>query len=97
MRALLPNLRGGAFLALVTLQLLSAAAVADPKTAAGDSFFEKTCAACHGSGGVGGDRAPRLANNAHLRSLSDAQIKAIIANGTPGGMPAFALPDATLT
>jgi PQQ-dependent dehydrogenase (methanol/ethanol family) len=52
--------------------------------------FEQTCAGCHGAGGISGDRAPALANSAKLRALSDAEIGAIIRNGTPGGMPPFA-------
>jgi PQQ-dependent dehydrogenase (methanol/ethanol family) len=61
-----------------------------------ESVFNKTCAACHGAGGIGGDRAPPLANSAHLRSLSNTQIAATISGGTPAGMPAFTLPDVTL-
>ncbi len=77
-----------------TLASTAAAAAAQPTPA--ESVFNQTCAGCHGGGGIGGDRAPPLANSAHLRSVSDAQIKATIAGGTSGGMPAFSLPDATL-
>jgi PQQ-dependent dehydrogenase (methanol/ethanol family) len=58
--------------------------------------FEQTCAGCHGAGGISGDRAPALANSAKLRALSDAEIGAIIRNGTPGGMPPFGFDDAEL-
>src|SRR5208282_2452128 len=54
------------------------------------TLFEANCAACHGSGGAGGDRAPMLVGNAQLRALSEHQIAAIIHNGTDHGMPSFA-------
>ena len=44
------------------------AASVDPATRV---KFDETCAACHGVGGVGGDRAPSLLNNPKLRSLTD--------------------------
>ncbi|HTB13432.1 MAG TPA: PQQ-binding-like beta-propeller repeat protein [Bryobacteraceae bacterium] len=53
--------------------------------------FAQICAACHGEGGSGGDRAPALTNNRGLRSRTEAQIADIIKNGTPGGMPGFPL------
>ena len=53
------------------------------------SVIASSCAGCHGPGLTGGDRAPALVNSAHLRTLSDIQIKAIIKSGAPGGMPAF--------
>ena len=55
--------------------------------------FERVCAACHGVGGVSGDRAPALTNSARMRSMEDAEIAAIIRNGTPAGMPPFAMAD----
>lgn len=57
--------------------------------------FDESCAACHGVGGVGGDRAPSLLNNPKLRTLSDAEIGAIIHNGV-GGMPPFPFENAEL-
>jgi PQQ-dependent dehydrogenase (methanol/ethanol family) len=72
-------------------------AAQEPFAAAKDNF-EKTCAACHGSGGGGGDRAPALADNPDLRRLDAAGIAAIITKGTPRGMPSFAsLPQAQVT
>ena len=58
--------------------------------------FETVCAGCHGAGGVSGDRAPALVNNADLRTATDAQIAAIIRNGTSGGMPGFPFDDQEL-
>ena len=51
--------------------------------------FETNCAACHGPGGAGGERAPALNDNPDLRKLSAAEIENIIREGTAGGMPAF--------
>jgi PQQ-dependent dehydrogenase (methanol/ethanol family) len=55
--------------------------------------FSKVCEACHGAGATGTDRGPALVNNRKIRRSSEAQIRDIIRKGTPGGMPAFALPD----
>jgi PQQ-dependent dehydrogenase (methanol/ethanol family) len=62
-------------------------------TKAVESLAQSTCAACHGSGLTGGDRAPALVNSAHLRTLGEGEIKAIIRSGTAGGMPSFPFPD----
>ena len=70
------------------------AAVPPPALATVSAKFEETCAACHGAGGAGGDRAPALANSAHLRALSDADIAKILHNGLPGGMPPFPFDEA---
>ncbi|HXB72969.1 MAG TPA: PQQ-binding-like beta-propeller repeat protein [Candidatus Acidoferrales bacterium] len=58
--------------------------------------FGLLCAGCHGIGGAGGDRAPALVNNRGLRNRSENQIHDLIRDGTPGGMPNFALPEADL-
>ncbi len=58
--------------------------------------FDSTCESCHGEDGAGGDRAPALMNNPFLRTQNEAQIRELISNGTPGGMPAFKLPDGEL-
>ena len=56
----------------------------------GKQTFASTCAGCHGLDGRGGERAPNIAERAHVQRLSDAQISHIIENGVPGtGMPAF--------
>jgi PQQ-dependent dehydrogenase (methanol/ethanol family) len=54
--------------------------------------FTAVCAACHGVGAVGSDRGPALVDNRKLRRLSQDQILGIIRDGTPNGMPPFALP-----
>src|SRR6476661_408806 len=58
--------------------------------------FEQRCEGCHGEGGEGGDRAPALVNSRSLRSRNESQIRDLIKNGTPGGMPAFALAEREL-
>jgi PQQ-dependent dehydrogenase (methanol/ethanol family) len=50
--------------------------------------FNGTCAGCHGDNAGGGDRAPALTDNAHLRTLDVAGIEAIIKGGQRG-MPPF--------
>jgi PQQ-dependent dehydrogenase (methanol/ethanol family) len=58
--------------------------------------FERRCEGCHGEGGEGGDRAPALVNSRSLRSRTEGQIRDLIKNGTPGGMPAFPLAEVEL-
>jgi PQQ-dependent dehydrogenase (methanol/ethanol family) len=65
-------------------------------THSAEAQFAQLCAGCHGDGGMGGDRAPALVNNRSLRGRSETQIHGIIRNGTPGGMPAFPLPEEQL-
>ena len=81
----------GAAVLCSTVGLRAQQSTADP-----ENKFSQLCESCHGSGGTGGDRAPALINNRSLRSRSEAQIQELIRNGTPGGMPAFALPDEQL-
>jgi cytochrome c oxidase cbb3-type subunit III len=58
--------------------------------AKGHQILASNCAACHGIDGKGSERAPNIAESAHVRQLSDAQLEHIIAGGIPGtGMPAF--------
>lgn len=60
--------------------------------ARGTVVFSERCVSCHGQGAIGADRGPALAGSRRLRGLPDAQIDNIIRNGTPNGMPPFALP-----
>lgn len=50
--------------------------------------FEEYCAGCHGTDGRGGAKGPSLAGAPANRS--DAELSAIVSNGTRGGMPPFA-------
>lgn len=61
-----------------------------------EALVQSTCAGCHGPGLAGGDRAPSLIDNPHLRALSEGEIKAIIRSGTAGGMPSFPYADTQL-
>lgn len=60
------------------------------------ALFLKSCASCHGDSATGGDRGPALIGTRSLRARSVTEISSIIKNGTRGGMPGFALPEADL-
>jgi PQQ-dependent dehydrogenase (methanol/ethanol family) len=60
-------------------------------------MFEQRCAVCHGADAGGTDRGPALMGNRRLRMRSPSDIANTIRNGTPGGMPGFALPAAEVT
>src|SRR3954454_5963140 len=60
-------------------------------------LFRQLCAGCHGDEATGGDRAPSLVNSRSLRARTETQIRDLIRNGTPGGMPAFRLPEDQLS
>ncbi len=61
-----------------------------------EQTFNRLCSGCHGAGLTGTDRGPSLLNRRSLRRRSEAQIHDLIRDGAPGGMPAFALPEAEL-
>jgi PQQ-dependent dehydrogenase (methanol/ethanol family) len=88
--------------ALITAALVAAQGTAQTPAAPASDFtaaqkqFNSLCAGCHGEGGTGGDRAPTLTNNPSLRTRNEAQIRDLIKSGTPGGMPAFNLPEGEL-
>ena len=79
-------------LALFLFVLCLPSALAQPLPEA----YRKSCAACHGESATGTDRGPGLIDSRSLRRRSETQIRALIRNGTRGGMPAFPLPDADL-
>jgi cytochrome c oxidase cbb3-type subunit III len=83
---------------LTTSQEMQAKPKASSTLANGRQILASNCAACHGIDGKGSERAPNIADGAHMRQLSDAQVEHIIANGIPGtGMPAFhSLPDSAI-
>jgi PQQ-dependent dehydrogenase (methanol/ethanol family) len=78
---------GAALMASAALCFAQSAASKRPEQ------YTKLCAACHGEGATGSERGPALLDNRSLRSRSEKQIHDLIQNGTPGGMPAFALPE----
>jgi putative heme-binding domain-containing protein len=58
--------------------------------AAGKRVFEATCVACHGSGGVGTERAPALDTGRFTHGGEDFEIFQTIQKGVPGTqMPPF--------
>ena len=63
----------------------------DPTAAlAGRKLFEDHCAMCHGSGGIGGKRAPSLMS-VEVQQASPGEIFWVITNGViRKGMPAWA-------
>jgi PQQ-dependent dehydrogenase (methanol/ethanol family) len=62
-----------------------------------EANYVALCAGCHGNSAAGTDRGPALINSRAMRRRSESQIREIIRNGTPGGMPGFPLPDDRLT
>jgi cytochrome c oxidase cbb3-type subunit 3 len=56
----------------------------------GAALFAANCAACHGSDGRSGERAPDIATRREVVSRSNADLTRILENGLPGnGMPSF--------
>jgi cytochrome c oxidase cbb3-type subunit 3 len=59
-------------------------------TTSGEHIFSSNCAACHGSDGRGGERAPDIATTRAVISLTDTDLENIVRKGIPGvGMPPF--------
>ena len=56
-------------------------------------LFVQQCSVCHGGDAGGTDRGPALVGNRRLRTRAASDIVNIIQKGTPGGMPALALPE----
>jgi PQQ-dependent dehydrogenase (methanol/ethanol family) len=85
-------------LALITAAALAHAfAQQPPPEDAAARVFADRCAACHGNDATGTDRGPSLSASRRLRALSEQELHDIIRNGTPAGMPAFALPESELS
>src|SRR3954452_3320063 len=55
--------------------------------------FGRLCGQCHGDRATGTERGPALVNSRSLRNKSEKQIHDVIRDGTPNGMPPFALPE----
>ena len=81
---------------LVPLALIGVASRAAAQNPSAEQIFSQHCAACHGDDATGTDRGLPLARSRRLRTRSAAEIHDIIHNGTPGGMPPFALPEPQL-
>ncbi len=61
-----------------------------------EQYFAKGCVVCHGEGAKGTERGPSLVMSRSLQNRSEKEIQEVIRNGTEGGMPPFALPEAQL-
>jgi PQQ-dependent dehydrogenase (methanol/ethanol family) len=81
---------------LAPLALIGIVGRAAAQNAGPPQLFAQHCAACHGDDATGTDRGLPLARSRRLRTRSAAEIHDIIHNGTPGGMPPFALPEPQL-
>ncbi|MFN7918626.1 MAG: PQQ-binding-like beta-propeller repeat protein [Bryobacteraceae bacterium] len=81
---------------LVLLVLISFTPVRAQSADDGRKQYAALCAGCHGDSAGGTDRGPALINSRSLRRRSAGQIAALVRGGTPGGMPAFPIPDAQL-
>lgn len=62
------------------------AAPAKPDPAAGKPVFERYCSPCHGISGDGG-RGPRLNRSYLPHAPDDNELRSVIENGIPPGMP----------
>jgi len=85
-----------AFLLAVALQLVTGTSQAQlpSRTAdaveAGRSRFNIRCAGCHGQDGLGGERAPAIANGSRLGLDNEKALRNLVMHGIPDrGMPAF--------
>ena len=57
----------------------------------GAPLFSENCAACHGTDGRGGERAPNIATTHDVVALADSQLHDIVSKGRlSAGMPGFA-------
>jgi len=78
----------------VSAQEAPRAAISPAEEAQAMEDFNSTCAGCHGEDAGGGDRAPALVDNSHLRALDAAGIAAIIRTGQRAMPPFPNLPQA---
>jgi alcohol dehydrogenase (cytochrome c) len=94
----------GAFLLAAALPLLVTGAslaqlparATDP-VEAGRSRFNIRCAGCHGQDGLGGERAPAIANGSRLGLDNEKALRNLVTHGIPDrGMPAFNVPTGEL-
>ncbi|MGD1071619.1 MAG: PQQ-binding-like beta-propeller repeat protein [Bryobacteraceae bacterium] len=106
-QALLPVFSGNAdrrkrlshipVLVLSALASLSVSAAPDAGSNPTLQLYAQRCSVCHGADAGGTDRGPALTGNRRLRARPVAEIANAIKNGTPGGMPAFPLPEDQLS
>ena len=90
---------GAGLVAVFTLLILNAsqAQPAANLVEAGRDRFNIRCAGCHGQDGLGGERAPSIANGSRLGLDNDKALRNLIQHGIADkGMPAFSVPAAEL-
>ena len=81
----------------VSAQEAPRAAISPAEEAQAMEDFNSTCAGCHGEDAGGGDRAPALVDNSHLRALDAVGIAAIIRTGQRAMPPFPNLPQAQVS
>ncbi|HUA98135.1 MAG TPA: c-type cytochrome [Terracidiphilus sp.] len=75
----------------VVLAAVSGLSAQQQPEATGPALFAANCAACHGSDGRGGERAPDIATRREIVSFRDSDLFHIVSGGVSGtGMPPFA-------
>jgi len=83
-------IRCSVIVALILAAVSGLSAQQQPE-ATGPALFATNCAACHGSDGRGGERAPDIATRREIVSFSDSDLTHIVSGGVSGtGMPPFA-------
>jgi len=87
----------GAMLFQVSAQEAPPSGISPADAALAVRDFNATCASCHGENAGGGDRAPALVDNPHLRTLDAAGIEAIIRTGQRAMPPFPNLPQAEVS
>ncbi len=80
----------GLAILLLAASCMLAVRAQEMSTADGPVLFASNCAACHGSDGASGERAPDIARRREVVSRSDGDLTRIVRDGVPGtGMPGF--------
>lgn len=82
------------FIRLALSVLLSAVVGLAQTAVSGETSFATRCSVCHAGDGTGSERGPNILGA--LAQATDARLTSVIRNGTEGGMPPQAMPDAEL-
>jgi putative heme-binding domain-containing protein len=85
------KLLSSTFLFVLVASLVPSSVCAQQKdVTSGEHIFSANCAACHGSDGRGGERAPDIATTRAVVSMADTDLENIVKKGIPSvGMPSF--------
>ncbi len=73
---------------LATIVLAAASCSGPTPDTFGRELYEQSCAVCHGANGQGTPGRPALGPDSNAVSLTDDQIRGVMAVG-PGAMPSF--------